>query len=103
MAPSAAAQEQAHPPVLLLQKHLGQGLSCAACHDETPPTKAATTAKCLSCHGTYDALADKTEGKGGANPHDSHQGELGCASCHHVHKLSVNFCSQCHQFNFNVP
>ena len=59
--------------------------------------------KCLSCHGPYDKLADKTDGKGAHNPHSSHQGDLSCDSCHHVHKESQNYCSQCHQFEFDVP
>jgi hypothetical protein len=89
--------------VLLLQKHLGKGVVCTGCHQETPPATSVKTTKCLSCHGTYDQLADKTEGKAAQNPHASHNGELSCDSCHNVHKPSVNYCSQCHQFEFKVP
>lgn len=89
--------------VLLLQKHVDKGLNCTGCHQENPPATPVGMAKCLSCHGTYDQLADKTDGKGAHNPHASHQGDLSCDSCHNVHKPSVNYCSQCHQFEFKVP
>jgi hypothetical protein len=89
--------------VLLLQKHADKGLACTGCHQDNPPAKPAAMDKCLGCHGPYDKLADRTEGKNAQNPHASHQGELNCDSCHHVHKASVNYCSQCHQFEFNVP
>jgi hypothetical protein len=59
--------------------------------------------QCFSCHGNYDKLADKTDGKGSHNPHASHNGDLPCESCHHVHKASENFCAGCHQFEFKVP
>lgn len=100
-APTCAAEpEQAGA---LLQKHVDKGLNCTGCHQENPPAKVVATDKCLSCHGPYDKLADKTEGKAAQNPHASHQGDLSCDSCHHAHKASVNYCSQCHQFEFNVP
>lgn len=88
---------------LLLQKHIGKGMVCTACHQENPPATAVKTKTCLTCHGPYDKLADKTEGKAAQNPHASHNGELDCDSCHHVHKVSDNYCAQCHQFEFKVP
>lgn len=97
-----AAEGASGPKVLLQQKHLDKGLTCTGCHQENPPAKAVVMAKCLSCHGTYEKLADKTD-KGAHNPHASHQGELSCDSCHHAHKASENYCSQCHQFEFTVP
>lgn len=99
----AAESAPGGPKVLLLQKHLDKSLNCASCHVEAPPAKAVAMAKCLTCHGTYDQLADKTDGKGAHNPHASHQGDLSCDSCHNVHKPSVNYCAQCHQFEFKVP
>jgi hypothetical protein len=98
-----AAEPAAGTKVLLLQKHTDKGMTCTGCHEENPPAKGAAMAKCLTCHGPYDKLADKTEGKGDHNPHASHNGELSCDSCHHVHKVSENYCSQCHQFEFKVP
>ncbi len=88
----------------LYQRHVAAGLTCASCHKENPPSTPVPTATCLSCHGSYDALADQTENIGPANPHDSHQGQLPCESCHHIHMPSVSYCAQCHQqFHFQVP
>jgi fumarate reductase flavoprotein subunit len=99
----SAATPAADGQALLLQKHVGKGLSCNGCHQENPPATPVKTSQCLSCHGTYEQLADKTDGKGAVNPHGSHQGDLSCDSCHNVHKPSVNYCSQCHQFELRVP
>jgi hypothetical protein len=101
--PMRAAEGPAAMGGALLQKHLAKGLNCNGCHQENPPATPVKINQCLTCHGTYGQLADKTEGKGEANPHGSHQGDLACDSCHHVHKPSVNYCSQCHQFEFRVP
>lgn len=102
--PFAAESAARGPNVLLLQKHLGKGVNCAGCHAEAPPAKAVAMAKCLTCHGgSYEKLAAKSEGKGEHNPHASHQGDLSCDSCHNIHKPSVNYCAQCHQFEFTVP
>ncbi len=90
----------------LYQMHASMGLNCASCHKESPPTTPVSTAMCQSCHGTYQELAAKTDGLAGGlpNPHASHQGDLPCESCHHIHKASENFCANCHQnFNFTVP
>jgi hypothetical protein len=83
--------------------HATAGLNCASCHKESPPTTPVATATCLSCHGGYADLAKKTDDRGPANPHASHQGELPCDSCHHAHQASVDFCAQCHQWGFKVP
>ena len=101
--PAVSSAQQAPGNAPLLQKHLGAGLNCAACHKETPPAATVKMEQCFTCHGNYDKLADKTDGKGAHNPHASHNGDLPCESCHHVHKPSVNFCAQCHQFEFKVP
>ncbi len=108
-APGAAAATPALTPPgpfhggSLYRLHTAAGLTCASCHKESPPSTPVQTATCLSCHGSYDALADKTQNDS-PNPHDSHQGQLPCESCHHVHMPSVSYCAQCHdQFHLNVP
>jgi len=102
--PAVSGAQQPPGTAPLLQKHLGAGLNCAACHKENPPSTPVKMDKCLTCHGgNYDKLADMTEGKGERNPHASHNGDLACESCHHVHKPSENFCAQCHQFELKVP
>jgi fumarate reductase flavoprotein subunit len=86
----------------LADRHRGAGIECTSCHTEKPPAQAVESATCIACHGAYAALAAKTE-KTHPNPHASHQGELPCESCHHVHARSVDYCSQCHDFGYKVP
>ena len=100
--PAAAAPGAAKQTGALYQLHVSAGLNCASCHKETPPATPVGMATCLSCHGSYKALAKKTINVT-PNPHGSHQGDLPCASCHHIHKPSVDYCSQCHQWGFKVP
>ncbi len=87
----------------LIDRHMAVGLTYTACHTTTP-NQPVSTGICLSCHsGTYDKLAAMTAADD-PNPHQSHQGAVPCATCHHVHTASENFCSQCHaEFDFKVP
>ena len=103
---SAADQPQTAPGTghgFLIDQHLAAGVACSACHTTTP-IRPTSTATCLSCHGgTYDKLAAMTAADD-PNPHQSHQGEVPCTVCHHVHMASENFCSQCHsEFEFKLP
>jgi RecJ-like exonuclease len=86
----------------LIDKHVASHVACGQCHTvgmATPPT----TATCLTCHGgNYQALAASTANDT-PNPHESHQGEIPCAQCHHVHKASVTLCNQCHTFDMSTP
>jgi fumarate reductase flavoprotein subunit len=86
----------------LIDKHVAAHVGCAQCHASgiaVPPT----TATCLTCHGgTYQKLAASTANDM-PNPHESHQGEIPCAQCHHVHKASVTLCNQCHTFDMSTP
>ena len=54
---------------------------------------------CLSCHESYDAVAEKTAAYGDSNPHDSIHGRMGsCQNCHAGDKV-VNEdqkCLSCH-------
>ena len=54
---------------------------------------------CLSCHESYDAVAEKTAEYGDSNPHNSIHGRLGsCENCHSGDKV-VNEdqkCLSCH-------
>jgi hypothetical protein len=88
--------------LLLEEKHKKAGLDCAQCHQEDPPTKKVEAMVCLTCHGDYKELAGKTE-KIEPNPHDSHEGPISCDKCHNNHKVSQNYCAQCHTFSFKVP
>ncbi len=83
----------------LEKKHLDSKLTCAACHDESPPAKAVPKTKCESCHGDVAKVAEKTKDIH-PNPHISHLGPMDCGDCHHVHKASVIKCNECHVYDF---
>ena len=86
----------------LIDKHVAAGIDCAACHQEST-AKAPATTTCLTCHGgTYAKLAATTEDDE-PNPHASHQGEVACLQCHHVHTASTTLCNQCHTFDMKTP
>jgi hypothetical protein len=86
----------------LIDKHVAAHVTCAQCHAAgmaVPPA----TAACLTCHGgTYQKLAASTA-KDTPNPHESHQGEIPCSACHHVHKSSQLICNNCHNFDLTAP
>lgn len=88
--------------------HFRNGVSCASCHGASLPVKGDTVAndKCLACHVSYEALAEKTKPKGahGANPHKSHLDKIDCTVCHFGHQKSVVYCKDCHsKFNPKIP
>jgi len=98
----AVAQAPGSGHGYLIDKHVGAGLDCAACHAESPPAKAPDNATCSKCHGGYSDIAAKTASDT-PNPHASHLGEIPCTSCHHVHQASTTYCTQCHAFDMNTP
>lgn len=79
------------------------GENCASCHGSGKPT-AVGTDKCVSCHD-LDKLVASTAKVKPKNPHTSpHYGkELDCDNCHVQHGRSVNFCNDCHEYDFVVP
>jgi len=86
---------------ILAEKHIQNGLNCAGCHSEEPPTKAVATERCQSCHGDYEAMKARTQ-KLSPNPHYTHMGDQPCGECHRAHKTSVNMCSKCHKIDLHV-
>lgn len=106
LAQAVADQTPAAPGAghgFLIDKHIAAGLTCDSCHSAGSFRPTPTTT-CLRCHGgAYSRLAAMTA-ESNPNPHQSHQGEVTCASCHHIHAASENFCSQCHSdFDFRTP
>jgi Cytochrome c3 len=80
-------------------KHIKTGLTCNDCHGTEKVTAGAAVgmAKCLSCHGSYEKLAKRTE-KMRLNPHTNpHNGDLDCNVCHHGHRADQNYCDSCHE------
>ncbi len=87
---------------LLGQKHARAGVECVACHKTMPADGSAPPDVCVGCHGDLRKVAERTKNLR-HNPHESHQDELACDACHHLHKPSVDFCMPCHTFDFKVP
>lgn len=58
-------------------------------------------AQCLSCHGSYEEVAEKTAHYGDSNPHDSvHGGYNSCQNCHEADKVinEDHLCVTCHDW-----
>lgn len=100
---------------LLDSLHREAGLVCVDCHSytlsnlweesmsnlsgdfQTPlaERELGTKALCLSCHDSYEALAE-TSKEVEHNPHDTHLGEIDCYFCHKIHRQPANYCLECH-------
>ena len=90
------------------------GLICAAAM-AAAPAAAADMARfkvqvpddkqCMSCHGTYEALAKKTDKLDEPNPHRSHHYGTGisCTACHKEHSKPAAYCNECHEFKYKLP
>lgn len=50
---------------------------------------------CLKCHISYEHVSDETDYLD-KNPHESHNGQLPCKTCHVSHGEQIDYCSQCH-------
>ena len=70
------------------------------CHKQADPKdyKALSADECLSCHKSYDALAERSGHLGyDDNVHASpHYPKMDCNLCHRSHKPSQNYCVMCH-------
>ncbi|HAR96556.1 MAG TPA: hypothetical protein DCR97_11435 [Deltaproteobacteria bacterium] len=80
------------------------GITCIKCHGKTKKPTEVEMERCVTCHNTEKVVAKTAEVKP-TNPHTSpHYGtDLDCNLCHHQHRKSENYCSQCHKFDFRVP
>lgn len=65
---------------------------------------------CFRCHTSYPNLAQLTKDlKGpdgfplGRNPHNSHWGAIECGTCHKMHRISRDWCSECHGLRRTGP
>jgi nitrate/TMAO reductase-like tetraheme cytochrome c subunit len=50
---------------------------------------------CLKCHISYDHVALSTDYLY-RNPHNNHNGDLDCKTCHVSHGDQIDYCSTCH-------
>jgi fumarate reductase flavoprotein subunit len=87
--------------ILLGDKHKKADM-CEECHKDGSPKGNVIADICFKCHIGYSKLAERTN-KITPNPHESHLGYLECVACHHIHKLSEDYCGECHKFGFKVP
>lgn len=93
----------------LADRHvLGAKLDCSVCHDQSAPRvmkQKNDQDVCTECHGDYDKVIKQTQPKNEAdgNPHAQHDGILPCTECHKGHKPGVNYCAECHTWEFKVP
>lgn len=73
---------------------------CKNCHkqDEPKDYKPLSTNECLSCHKSYEKLAQQSGHLGyDDNIHASpHYPKMDCNLCHNTHKKSQNYCVMCH-------
>jgi len=99
--------------------HMQAGVECKECHDynviaettsginflignyEVNKTGELVQRKysdsmCLKCHVSYDHIAEQTALLA-RNPHNNHNGQLPCSSCHISHDAQVDYCSACHE------
>jgi len=84
------------PSSSLADLHRAHGLTCSACHKESPPQSAAPDKVCVDCHGGVAAIIARTENYD-PNPHVSpHSADLQCSTCHHAHEPSEISCLACH-------
>ena len=88
--------------------HGDKDVTCRGCHGEIFPTFGDTVEndRCLACHESYDALAQKTTPATfpDRNPHKSHLGEINCTVCHFAHSESKPYCLECHKkFQMTIP
>ncbi|WP_425804449.1 cytochrome c3 family protein [Desulfitobacterium sp. Sab5] len=111
-----------HDSNLLANSHAKAGVKCHDCHESSLSIQAEEGMKyitgnyespmktrefpqemCLKCHN-YDDVKAKTNFDE-SNPHDSHNGELQCYTCHKMHEPSQVLCTQCHNFSWmnNLP
>lgn len=90
----------------LADRHGTRGVTCESCHGTKAPQPGAKveTAKCNTCHGSLDKVAELTKAKKlDPDPHYNHLVGLDCNECHKGHQPSVNMCSNCHNIKFKVP
>jgi len=88
-------------PVMGAEKHASMGIACQSCHGEDPmKNDLPTEQQCSTCHNK-EALKEKTKNVAPLNPHAApHNND--CAACHRQHEPAVNYCNQCHYFDFQV-
>lgn len=103
-APAAANAAQPAQGKFLADRHVARGSKCETCHTADFKVKQSGDFDgCVDCHGSYEDMIKKTDGRFQVNPHAQHEGVLPCTECHKGHKAGVNYCGQCHSYTYQVP
>lgn len=80
--------------------HKELNFQCATCHGDGPKEeyKKLSTKDCLSCHQSFDKLAEQSGDLGyDDNVHASpHYPKMDCNLCHSSHQSTKNYCVMCH-------
>ena len=82
---------------------------CQSCHGtnavtaaNVPDDEIAINGKCMSCHGDYKKLADKSKHFDPHNSHLSDRSPINCTACHTAHAKPKLVCNDCHTFNIKM-
>lgn len=98
--------------------HFQAGVQCKGCHDYPVSAEVASGVNfltgnyqvdpngdllkveyddqmCLDCHISEEFMARATDFLP-RNPHDNHNEDLECRTCHMSHEAQIDFCSSCH-------
>lgn len=94
-----SAQETMSPG--LASKHQKFGVKCESCHGQKNEIGTPEKVQCIQCHNPADLKKPSLK----EDPHNSphYPDGLECTVCHVQHEKSVDYCSQCHNFNFKIP
>lgn len=95
---SASLVHAQHKQSFGADRHVSRGVACTVCHgSDMKNPEYPDEATCVQCHPKA-AVADKTKSLT-PNPHAApHNGD--CTLCHMQHEPTVNYCDQCHKFDF---
>ena len=83
---------------------------CQTCHGassvtaaDVPDDEIDINGKCMTCHGDYKKLADKSKRFDPHNSHLSDRSPINCTVCHAGHAQPKLICNDCHSFDMKMP
>ena len=56
-----ATAYSADVPKMTAERHMSTGIQCTSCHKNGDTTLPVRKEQCLTCHGSYEAMAKRTE------------------------------------------
>ena len=83
---------------------------CQVCHGtnavtpaNVPDDELELNGKCMTCHGDFKKLADKSKKFDPHNSHLSDRSPINCTVCHTGHQQPKLICNDCHTFDMKMP